>query len=201
MSGHTIPPIPSADYSQEIMDLMPRGAVWPRDPDSMLVALSKALGPTFSRIRDDAGALVNDLFPATTNAMLTDWENSLGLPDECTPLNPTTEQRRAAVLAKFISTGGQSIPYFTAVAAALGFPITVTEYGPFRVGLNRVGDPLGAPGVTYHWQISSPSLNPIFFRAGLSTAGDPLETIGNTEMPCRLAKIKPAHTVLTFVSV
>lgn len=201
MSGITTPIIPSADYSQELLDLMPRGAVWPRDPDSLLAALSKALGPTFNRIRDDASALLADIFPATTNALLTDWENSLGLPDPCTPLNPTTEQRRSAVLAKFISTGGQSIPYFTAVAAALGFPITVTEYGPFRVGFNRVGDPLGAPGVTYHWRITSPLLNPIFFRAGQSTAGDPLETIGNTEMPCRLMALKPAHTYLDFVSV
>ena len=195
----SLPTIPQEDYVQMMANLLPRGAVWSRDSTSQLMKVIGALAPTYARARNDAIGLINDIFPATTQAMLTDWEDSLGLPDECTPLNPSTEKRRAAVLAKFISTGGQSVPYFTAVALAMGYVITVTEFTQFRVGFNRVGQPLNGPDAAYHWQVNAPTITETWFRVGLSTSGDPLYSVGNTELECRLNKIKPAHTVLSFV--
>jgi uncharacterized protein YmfQ (DUF2313 family) len=141
------------------------------------------IGLAQSYVRSGARAvnLIDDASPATTSELLPEWEESLGLPDPCTPLNPSTAQRKAAVLAKFLATGGQSPSYFIAVAAALGYPITITE--------------LPTP---YHWQINAPTVQVSYFTAGISVAGDPLWKIGNLELECRIRSIMPAHTVLTF---
>ena len=170
------------DYAQAMANLLPRGAAWSRDPSSTLMNLLRALAPTYVRSGVAAANLIWDTSPETTTNFVVEWEETLGLPDKCTPPNPTLEQRKAAILAKFIGTGGQSIPYFIGVAAALGFPITITE--------------LSTP---YHWQINAPTVNASYFMLGTGSLNDYFWTIGNTELECRLRAIMPAHTVLTFV--
>lgn len=176
-----VPAYTSADYAQAMANLLPRGPVWSRAPGSNMMALMGALAPTYVRSGAAAAQLIYDIFPATTDALLIEWEETLGLPDPCTPLDPSTAQRKAAVLAKFIGSGGQSADYFIAVAAALGYPITITELS-----------------TAYHWQINAPTVNVSFFELGFGVCGDFFWTTGNDELECRIRQIMPAHTVLTF---
>ena len=54
---------------------------------------------------------------------------TLGLPDDCSIGEvDTIAKRRAAVVSKFISTGGQSRTYFIGIARAIGYNITIKEY-------------------------------------------------------------------------
>ena len=193
-----VPTFSSSDYAQAMANLLPPGRAWPRTPGTNLMALMGALAPTYQRSGAVASQLVNDIFPATTVALLPDWENTLALPDTCTPLNPSTAQRRAAVLAKFIGVGGQSAPYFISIAAALGVVITITNFAPFRAGHSAVGTPLYGLAWAQTWAINAPLNTVTSFAVGISAAGDPLATWGNAEMQCRLSAIKPAHTVLLF---
>jgi uncharacterized protein YmfQ (DUF2313 family) len=170
------------DYTQAMANLLPRGRAWPRDPDAFLMALLRSLAPTYSRSGAAAAGLIDDVFPATTNSFLTEWEESLGLPDPCTVLGATVTQRRNSVLAKLVGNPGQTEAYFIAVAAALGFTITITE---------------GAAG-THQWTIHASLNNIVYFKAGISVAGDPLASWGNSELECRLNMLKPAHTQLLF---
>jgi uncharacterized protein YmfQ (DUF2313 family) len=170
------------DYTQAMANLMPRGRAWPRDPDAFLMALLRSLAPTYARSGAAAAGLVDDVFPATTNSFLNEWEESLGLPDPCTVLGATVTQRRNSILAKLVANGGQSPAYFIAVAAALGFTVTITE---------------GAAG-THQWTIHAPLTSIVYFRAGVSTAGEPLASWGNSELECRLTMLKPAHSQLLF---
>lgn len=180
-SPPSVPTYSTDDYAQALANLLPRGPIWRRDPGSNMMALMGALAPTYERSGAAAAQLVFDIFPATTTDLLVEWEETLGLPDPCTPLGSTVQQRRAAVLAKFIGSGGQSIPYFISVAAALGYPITITE--------------LATP---YHWQINAPSVTVSYFELGFGVCGDYFWTVDNTELECRIRQIMPAHTVLTF---
>jgi uncharacterized protein YmfQ (DUF2313 family) len=193
-----VPVFGAPDYAQAMANLLPRGGAWPRDPASNLAKLMGALAPTYQRSGAVAAQLVNDVFPATTTALIPEWEATLGLPDPCTAANPSTEQRRASILAKFIGVGGQSGPYFISIAAALGIVVTTTNYGPFRVGHSAVGTPLYGPAWAHTWAINAPLNTVASFAVGLSAVGDPLATWGNTELECRLNSIKPAHTILLF---
>jgi uncharacterized protein YmfQ (DUF2313 family) len=176
----SVPIFSADDYAAAMANLLPRGRAWPRDPDTNLMRLMGALAPTYQRNGATAAALVADIFPRTTTALIPEWEETLGLPDPCSPLNPTTEQRRAAILAKFIASGGQSAPYFISVAAALGYTITVTNYSPQT------------------WAIGAGQTTVSYFAVGQSTVGDPLASWGNAILECRLKQIKPAHTILLF---
>jgi len=53
------------------------------------------------------------------------------MPDACTAANPSVEQRQAAVRAKW-GRAGRDDRYFVALAANLGFTITITEFTPSR---------------------------------------------------------------------
>ena len=99
-------------------------------------ARNGTLAGTYQWLAYRDGYLLVNSFSSMTNELL-EWERTLGLPDPCTPLNPTVAQRKRAVAAKVIGASGKSIPYFTSVAAALGFNVTVTEYAPFRAGISR----------------------------------------------------------------
>lgn len=170
------------DFTAAMANLLPRGRAWPREPDALLMMLLRGLAPTYSRSGAAAAGLIEDTFPATTTDFIVEWEETLGLPDPCTVPAATLAQRRNSVLAKFIASGGSTETYFIAVAAALGFTITITE---------------GAAG-THQWTVHAAATNIVYFRAGIAVAGDPLASWGNSELECRLNMLKPAHTQVLF---
>ena len=136
--------------------------------------------------------------PHSTLELLPDFETDYGLPDPCTPLNPTVGQRRAALLAKMRAKGGQSAAYFIAVAEQLGYTITVQRFYPFRVGQGRVGDPLYGQGWIFAWRVHAPETTIRPFRVGQSAVGEPLRSWGNAELECVIRRIAPAETIVQF---
>jgi len=131
----TPPALSDADFQAALLRLMPRGRVWRNDPGSNLSALAGALAPSWTRNTAAAAQVLIDASPATTQNLLVEWENSLGLPDPCTAPNPSIEQRQAAVRAKFGARGALTTAYFITLAAALGFTITITEFSPYTVDM------------------------------------------------------------------
>jgi uncharacterized protein YmfQ (DUF2313 family) len=175
-----VPQLTADDYARARKNLLPRGRAWPRDPDAILSEVMDALSPTYERSGAAAGSIPTDVSPATTTNFVVEWEETLGLPDPCTAPNSTLAQRKAAIYAKFIASGGQSKDYFIAIAKALGFTITITETDP------------------YTWVVHAPAVAVIPFHLGVNICGDPFWTLGTTELECRLRTIMPAHTVLQF---
>ncbi|WP_424138155.1 YmfQ family protein [Roseomonas chloroacetimidivorans] len=187
-----------AEYSVALLALLPRGRIWPRDPDATLAAVARGLAPSAQRLDGRAVALLTDAFPGTAYELLPEWEASLGLPDPCAGPSPSLQQRRAQVVARLTATGGQSVPYFIEVAANLGYGISVKEYAPARVGLLRAGDRLYGAAWAHAWAIQAPETTVTPFRAGQSAAGERLRTFGNDVLECQLRSLAPAHTVLLF---
>lgn len=104
-------------------------------PRGVQAAVIRALASGFQRSDNDAIALLVGAFPETATIMLTEWEKTLGLPDDCSIGEvDTIAKRQAAVVSKFISTGGQSRTYFIGIARAIGYNITIKEY---RQGARR----------------------------------------------------------------
>lgn len=191
-----------ANFTAAYQSLLPRGRVWPRDPDALQTNFVTALAATYQRQSDSLASLLIDAFPATTLQLLPEWESSLGLPDPCAGPSQTIQQRQKQVLTKFTSTGGQSANYFIALLARYGFSgITITTFAPFRAGFNRAGDPCNGEGWFFTWLISAPNLNVVFFRAGASTANEPLYALtGAAVLECVVKEFAPAHTYPLFAA-
>ncbi|NWA24067.1 DUF2313 domain-containing protein [Pseudomonas gingeri] len=192
------PSYTDADFTSALLGLLPRGRVWPKDLTSVQAQAISCFAPTFTRISDSALGLLDDMFPATTVNFLAEWEATLGLPDPCSGMSPTFQGRRNQVVARFTNTGGQSIQFFTAYAAGLGYAITVTQYAPFRCGQSTCGQQLGGADWFFTWAVNC-QLNTIsHFRTGQSAMGDPLASWGNAVLECELTEAKPSHTRLQF---
>lgn len=188
----------ATDFLAAFQALLPSGRAWPRDPDAMQTSVLAGLMPTYERSNARANYLLADAFPPTADELLPEWEASLGLPDPCVGPEPTIQLRQATVLARFVGLGGQSVAHYMALAAALGFTITISQYTPFRCGQQRCGDPLGSPDWAFTWAVNAPSETVTIFAVGRSAVGEPLQSWGNAVLECELAAAAPAHTVLQF---
>ncbi|MEJ0020740.1 MAG: putative phage tail protein [Acetobacteraceae bacterium] len=187
------------DFRQGAGGAIPRGYAWNASPDTVQGQTWGGIAGAVQQLHARAGVLSEqESDPGRAVELLADWEHAYGLPDHCTPFNATIQQRQAALVARIASQGGQSIAYYVAVAAALGYSITITEFRPFRVSRSRVGDALLGEPWLHTWRVNAPSVTMQYFRVGRSAVGERLRTWGNGELQCRLGELAPAHTVLQF---
>jgi uncharacterized protein YmfQ (DUF2313 family) len=188
-----------ADITSALAQHFPVGRAWPRDPSTVFMQTLAALAPTFQRLTARGSNLLVDGFPSTTDELLPEWEASLGLPDPCAGEAPTVQARVAQVVARFVGGGGQSIAFYEAYALTLGYTITIDQFAPFRVGINRVGQPLYSTAWAFAWQVNAPAVTVEYFTVGESNVGQPLVTVlGSTTLQCELQRLAPAHTIVIF---
>lgn len=188
------------DYLRQMQALLPPGPAWPKDDDALLTRMLGALAAELSRVDGRVQKLVDEDDPRMAAELLLDWERVAGLPDACVALSGQTQsiaQRRAALVARLTMLGGQSKAYFIALAASLGYTVTITEFRPFRAGQSRSGDPV-ATNWQFAWQVNAPLNTVTPFRAGNAVAGDPINSWGNKLLECVLSRFKPAHTTVVF---
>ncbi|POR52747.1 uncharacterized protein YmfQ (DUF2313 family) [Paraburkholderia eburnea] len=178
---------------------MPRGRVWPKDPDAVQTQALQGHATPFQKHNDRANYLLVDAFPATTNELLPEWEATLGLPDPCAGTQPSLATRQAQVLARFAGVGGQSMSYFIGYAAKLGYTVSIRQHQPFRMGQSRMGDALGGSEWAFVWDIVAPASTVTRFTMGQSAMGDPLASWGNAVLECEIGAYAPAHTLVRFI--
>lgn len=189
----------TGDFAAALHALLPRGVAWPREPGTVQAQLVAGLAEVVAMLHARAVVLLEvEADPARTVELLAAWERAYGLPDPCVGEVQTIQQRRASLLGRIAGAGGQSRAYYIAVAAAIGFDVTVEEFVPFRAGTGRAGMPCSDNTWQFTWLIRAPAETPRQFRAGQSAAGDPLQVWGNDALECVLGRLKPAHTTLLF---
>lgn len=186
-------------YAELLKNLLPPGQAFPREPGTNMEQVLLGLAAELARVERRGDELAVDVNPALTVELLSDWERAAGLPDKCAGvLEDTIQGRRQALLAKLTSVGGQSRAYFIALAASLGYQISITEFRPFRAGRSRSGDALTNGPWRFVWQVEAPATTIINFRAGQSAAGERLRSWGNDRLECKFNQLKPAHTLVRF---
>ena len=188
----------ATDFLWQFQRLLPRGRIWHRGWGTLQAELLLLLMPSWVRLHNALNDLIAEIFPCSTTELLPEWEATLGLPDPCIGELSTVQQRQTAVCTKFCARGGQSKDYFIALAASIGYTITITEFAPFRASVNRAGDPLNSEDWAFYWQISAPETAVVYFRAGVSTAGEPLAAWGNETLMCLIERYAPAHTIINW---
>lgn len=193
------PDFSADDFARALQRLLPRGRVWNESADSVQMQVLTGLATSLATQSDRALNLLTDAFPEDTIELLSEWEDTLGLPDPCASGTLTIQSRRNQVIARFTNSGGQSASYFIEYAANLGYTVTVENYAPFRVGQSHVGDPLGGEEWHFTWAIDAPLNTITYFRTGSSAVGEALATWQNAVLECELSSLKPAHTYLNFI--
>lgn len=170
------------DYLDQLKALLPPGAAWSRDLGAVIARPLQAMAEGLARVHARIQQLLKESDPRETLELLPDYERIMGLPDPCAGPNPSIEQRRAQVLARFRQMGGPSAEAIIAFAADLGVTILVDHIGPFRVGRNAMGDPLGAIEFTHVLKVTAPAPP-------------------NAVLECELRAAMPAHTAIIFIYV
>lgn len=189
------------DYLRQLQSLLPQGQAWPRDSEATLTQLLAALAEEFSRVDRRGEDLVNEADPRNTSDLLPDWERIAGLPDTCLTAGQTIEQRRAALVSKLTSLGGQSRQYFIDIAAALGYPgATIDEFRPMNCN-DDCNDAVASEADRFAWRINLPSLGGAIVMNCNSTCNDALQAWGDEVIECRINHFKPAHTTAIFAYV
>lgn len=145
----------------------------------------------------NAMGLLREADPRQAAQLLADWERVAGLPDSCLAgAAQSTAERQSALIARLTALGGQSPAYFIALAAGLGYTVTITEFRPYTVS-SAVNTPIHSEQWRYVWQVNS-ALNTVRRFAVNGAVNDPLASWGNAMLECAISRIKPAHTQVLF---
>ena len=188
-----------SDYLRQLQALLPPGPAWPKDDEATLTQLFGALAAELSRVDGRAWQLLEEADPRTTAELFLDWERVAGLPDACAEAfggEQTVAQRRAALVGRLTTLGGQSAEYFIGLAAALGYAITVTEFHAHTVN-DDAEYPLYGGAWNFAWQVNS-ALNTVAELTVESTVEDPLAAWGNALLECVIERLKPAQSIVLF---
>lgn len=178
-----------------LLRLLPPVAYQAGDP-----AIARELAPTaeaFDAVLDARAAAQAEIDPRTTLQLLPDFEALYGLPGPCVIADEqTVAVRRNAVQQAMAATGGQALDYFVAVAAALGFEVTINELQPHTVD-DPVDEPIWDQSAASYWEVHTTEYTVTYATAD-SPCDEPLATWGNDLLECTLRRLRPAHTVVLF---
>ena len=187
------------DYLHQFQALLPHGPAWPQDDTAAPMRLLAALATELARVDGRAMQLVEEADPRTVAELFADWERVTGLPDACAVAfggDQSMSQRRAALVGRLTTMGGQSSAYYVGLAAALGYAITISEFSEFSVNDN-VEHPLYGAAWNFAWQVNA-ALNTVTEFTIDSTVDDPLAAWGNALLECVINRLKPAQTTVLF---
>lgn len=187
------------DYLRQLQALLPSGPAWPKDDDVLLTRLLAGLSEELARVDGRAWQIAEEADPRTVAELFTDWERIAGLPDACAVAfggTQTTAQRRVALVGRLTTMGGQSPAYYIALAASIGYAITITEFRAHSVE-DDVNYALFGSAWNFAWQVNA-ALNTINEITVDMTVEDPLAAWGNALLECVITRLKPAHAAVLF---
>lgn len=186
-------------YLAQLQGLLPPGPAWPRDDASTLTLLLASLADELARVDGRAEQLLSEADPRTTAELFGDWERVAGLPDACAEAfggSQTLAQRRAALVGRLTTVGGQTAAYYVGLAAALGYAISITEFSVHTV-LSDVDAALYDHAWRFAWQVNA-ALNAVTELTVIDTVADPLAAWGSALLECVIRRVAPAHTTVLF---
>ncbi len=137
------------------------------------------LAPSWYRVNASANQLLVDAFPSTADAMLPEWQETLGLPGLVDYTGDDLATQQQQVVAALIDSGGQSAAYFIALAASLGLTVTISGYRPWSVD-DPVDQPIYGPAWAHAWLVSA------------------MAEADYTAVHALFQRYKPAHTIIIW---
>jgi uncharacterized protein YmfQ (DUF2313 family) len=149
-----------------------------------------------ARVDRRASELVAESIPDRTTELLSEWERMAGLPDPCSGPADGLEARRAQLVQRLTSRGGQSPAYFIQLAATLGYTITITEFQSFTCQ-SYCDASLDTDPWRHTWRVDAPAVTVIEMSCE-SGCDEAIRTWGNEPLECLIRRLRPAHTHVLF---
>lgn len=186
-------------WLETLRALMPTGQAWSRDPDAIITKLLDGLAAVFLAAQVRLETLLQEWEPRRADAMLTDWERLLGLPDACAPSGQQTMDRQLAAYSRLTEQGGQSRAYFINLAARMGEPgCTITEFRPATCNSN-CNSSLNSLADAFVWRVNIPRPAQVPRWATCnSDCNSSLQQYTPSAIECIFTRRKPAHTTVLF---
>lgn len=179
-----------------MLGLLPPGAAWPQHMQAVLPDLLQSFADEFTRLHLRADQLLEERSLLSTYELLDEWELDLDLPDICDQSARDSDARRAAIAARMLSSGEQTIAYYLQVLSAYGIQASITEYKPGSVD-SDVDAAVGGDDWIYAWQVDLPESMVREFTV-INGVDDALAEWGNTFVECLIRRLAPAHTIPLF---
>lgn len=183
-------------YRDALLALLPKGDAWPTDLDSVMAKHMLGIAEEFARIDARAEDLLKESHPSTAFETFEQWEEQYGLPHSCSGDEQTFQERRQALIQAYQEHGGQSREFFIAMAALIGFEITITEYKERTFG-DDLGDLFGGVEWNYVWQTNA-ALNNYSERSMGEPMGEYYRAWGNQRLECLFNRLVHAHRHIIF---
>lgn len=182
-------------HAELLYQLLPPECYAPDDPD--LLAQLAATGNALDAAGASADRALAAVTPYGAGETISDWERVVGI----TPASGAVQQQRVdAVVAKLRQMGGLSIPYFTQLAAGLGYTITISEPQYAQAGVSRAGDAMWVQDIIWVWQVQVQGSASLIYQAcaGTASAGDPISSFSDPVIEQVFNDLKPAFTFVYF---
>jgi uncharacterized protein YmfQ (DUF2313 family) len=165
-------------YRDALLKLLPPGDGIAKWIGSNVYRLMEGLAIELARLHERTLDLLEEADPSTATELLTEWEETAGLPDECGAAE-TTEDRQATLVARLRGLGGHAQADYESVATALG----VAVESVVRFPIARCSDPCDSTIRDPHWA------NVVKWR--LTDAAD--ATSPTTRVECEFNRRKRLH--------
>lgn len=189
-----------SSYKKALKKLFPRGSGWHALEGGLLGSLVEAIANEFKRIDDKIKQVIKfEIYPFTTNELLEDFEKDFALPDECTSVDQTVNERRQQLIAKITNRGGLHSGVYSTIGENLGYELETVRYQNFKVGRSQVGQRLYTDAWRFYWAVKAPATNARTFKVGESKVGEQLVSFSNETLECMIKKYKPAFTEVHFI--
>jgi uncharacterized protein YmfQ (DUF2313 family) len=165
--------------------------------DSTLRKILLGLASEWLNFRDKINEVSSEYNPQKTTALIQEWEEFVGIPDDCIPVASTIEQRRLNVLLKLAGINATTEKQFKNVASILGYNIEVSN------GVSTSTFPLTLPFLLIS-EASAPFTIVITLSSSIQPNGFALTfpfTLTSQQpaiLDCLFNKLKPANTQLFF---
>jgi len=165
--------------------------------DSTLRKILLGLASEWLNFRSKINEVADEYNPQKTTALIQEWEQFVGIPDDCIPVASTIEQRRLNVLLKLAGINATTEKQFKNVASILGYNIEVSN------GVSTSTFPLTLPFLLIS-EASAPFTIVITLPSSIKPSGFALTfpfTLTSQQpaiLDCLFNKLKPANTQLFF---
>lgn len=185
------------DYKAQLRALLPPGPAWDPERVPELDLVLGGIAQEFARIEARGVALLAEMDPNTVSELVPDWEEVMGLPDECLGASPSFGDRRLAVRQRLVAVGSQRAAYYVQIAQAQGYPnASVTEHRAPRFGRSRFGSAhFGTWSAQFMWTLNTGGRQSEGRRFGVSYWGERFGVNPGSSLECLISRYAPAHTV------
>lgn len=172
-------------------------------PDTNLYKFLDAIAKSFVLFEEDLQLVFAEMNPATTQDLITRWEQEYGMSDSCFGIANTLEERRNNLLCQIDLDGIQTIQDFLDLASKVGVDVNITpgiDFYTFPFTVPRFPVPLNTvEKARFTMVVDLPAvLNEFLFPYDITKFPIPFGSSPASIIECLFNKLVPASVAVIY---